>query len=171
MRELGRAALVGGFVLTLVACGGSNGDDGDGGFDGQVNPSGPDGGGGRGDSGRDAGHTSTCSRDSDCDDGLYCTGVERCMPGASAAGADGCVAGTAPCTSTQTCDEATSNCTDNACADGGDADGDGDPRPECGGHDCNDDDLGFTAPRRKSVIPPASTRTAIRAPSTTTARA
>ncbi len=174
MRELGRAAVLSGIALTLIACGGTNGSDRDGGFDGQVSRRGADSGRSGGDAGHDAGHTAACTRDSDCDDGLYCTGVERCMPGASGAGADGCVAGTPPCdSSTQTCDETSSTCTDNACQllRGRRRRRRRPPprvwwprlqrrRSNCLQH----------CPKR-SVTQPASMKTAIRPPSTTTAQA
>ncbi|HNO78378.1 MAG TPA: hypothetical protein PKN33_09995 [Phycisphaerae bacterium] len=44
-----------------------------------------------------------CVFDGDCDDGLYCNGVESCNT-------DTCVAGTAPCAAGQTCDEDTDSC-------------------------------------------------------------
>lgn len=85
-----------------------------------------------------------CERDRDCDDGLYCTGVERCAPGDAAADASGCVAGSAPCAASEICEEDAEMCREDVCSDGpsmdGDADGDGDPRPSCGGTDCDDAD-------------------------------
>ncbi|MEC7520368.1 MAG: putative metal-binding motif-containing protein [Myxococcota bacterium] len=85
-----------------------------------------------------------CERDRDCDDGLYCTGVERCAPGDTAADASGCVAGSAPCAASEICEEDAEMCREDVCSDGpsmdGDADGDGDPRPSCGGTDCDDAD-------------------------------
>ncbi len=50
-----------------------------------------------------SGTTSACNLDSDCDDGLFCSGVERCVNGA-------CQAGSTPCGAGTTCDEATAMC-------------------------------------------------------------
>ena len=58
------------------------------------------------------------------------------MPGDGAAGADGCVSGTAQCAETA-CDEATDSCD---CGDASDNDGDGVDSVACGGSDCDDDD-------------------------------
>jgi poly(3-hydroxybutyrate) depolymerase len=44
-----------------------------------------------------------CTADSDCDDGMFCTGSETCKDSA-------CVAGTAACSADQACDEATKQC-------------------------------------------------------------
>lgn len=77
-----------------------------------------------------------CDDDRDCDDGLFCNGLERCSPGAAGAGEDGCVAGRAPCAGTLGCDEAEDQCV--PCAI--DRDGDGALAPECGGNDCDDSD-------------------------------
>ena len=73
--------------------------------------------------------------DSLCDDGLFCTGEERCDP------ARGCVDGVDPCGSagpceTVLCDEATFSCAVSI----RDADRDGFPPLECGGGDCDDAD-------------------------------
>ncbi len=81
----------------------------------------------------DAGRT--CAADSECDDGLYCTGVERCAPGATTADARGCLAGVAPCAAGARCDE-----TADACDTCPDADGDGSRDATCGGDDCDDAD-------------------------------
>ncbi|MFO0680715.1 MAG: putative metal-binding motif-containing protein [Sandaracinus sp.] len=85
------------------------------------------------------GHT-TCARASDCDDGLFCNGAETCSPGAPTADSRGCLAATTPrCLDTQTCDEATDQCTSD-CATHADADGDDHPSIRCGGDDCDDSD-------------------------------
>lgn len=68
-----------------------------------------------------------------CDDGLFCSGVERCERTASGADDDGCVAGVAPCAAGEACDEAT-----DTCMPGCDADGDGANSIDCGGEDCDD---------------------------------
>ncbi|HJL19702.1 MAG TPA: hypothetical protein RMH99_28830 [Sandaracinaceae bacterium LLY-WYZ-13_1] len=90
------------------------------------------------DAGRDAG--AICARLADCDDGLYCNGAETCAPGDEGAGPDGCVAGTLPCEGDEICNEEEDACERDDCSDGGDADGDGDARPSCGGNDCDDED-------------------------------
>ncbi len=115
-------------IMMLMACGGPGGED----------PR-PDG------SRLDAGAVTICAADGHCDDGLFCTGLERCMPGAEGAGADGCVPGAAPCAADQICDEHAARCVDDECTDGGDADGDGDRRPACGGGDCDDDNGGVNS--------------------------
>ena len=51
-----------------------------------------------------AGPPPECAVDADCDDGLFCTGVETCAEGT-------CVAGTDPCPG-KTCDEAGGSCAD-----------------------------------------------------------
>lgn len=88
----------------------------------------------------DAGELTLCESDRDCDDHLYCTGLERCAPGAAEADATGCIAGTPPCMAPEVCDEALSACVTDGCTDGGDSDADGDPRVTCGGTDCDDTD-------------------------------
>lgn len=79
----------------------------------------------------------TCSSDRDCDDGAYCTGVERCAPADPGANALGCVRGTNPCTGGRACDEVTDACASCAVTD---ADGDGHTAVACGGDDCDDGD-------------------------------
>ncbi len=89
----------------------------------------------------DAAPVVLCAADSECDDGLYCNGVETCMIGAAGAGADGCLPGSAPCDAAgDSCDEESGMCVTSGC-DGANADrdGDGDDRIECGGSDCDDD--------------------------------
>jgi hypothetical protein len=82
----------------------------------------------------------TCARDVECSNGIFCDGVERCMPDASAADARGCVAATAPaCDEGTTCDEATGRCA-LPCGANADADGDGFDAAACGGSDCDDTD-------------------------------
>ncbi len=85
----------------------------------------------------DAGVT-LCTAHVECDDGLFCNGAEQCMPNDSTAGADGCVAGTAPCIADLTCDEAAATCRTNC--PNGDVDGDGHNAITCGGDDCDDTD-------------------------------
>ena len=89
-----------------------------------------------GDSGSDA---VVCSSDMACDDGVFCNGEERCDPDDRNADADGCVAADSPCLSGQTCDESQNRC-ETSCDVNGDADGDGERAPECGGNDCDDSD-------------------------------
>lgn len=88
------------------------------------------GGSGVPDAGGDA---PSCTSDETCDDGLFCTGVERCVTGA-------CVMGTPPCP--ESCDEAADRCAD--CVD---ADGDGFDDVACGGNDCDDDEAGVNPGR------------------------
>ena len=81
--------------------------------------------------------------DSRCDDRIYCDGQERCDV------RNDCVAGeVVACSDNTTCTidvcvEATQSCRH----DPRDADGDGDPTRNCGGHDCDDND-----PRVSSLV-------------------
>jgi len=117
------------FVLSLAACEGDpmTSEDGGGGLDAAAPPGDAD--------------VELCAADSECDDGLFCNGLERCLPGGAGSGADGCVAGTAPCDAAagETCDEEADTCAMGGCeGDMADLDGDGDDRIECGGSDCDD---------------------------------
>lgn len=78
----------------------------------------------------------SCARDRDCDDGLFCTGVETCRPGADGADARGCVAAGPPCMGE--CDEGGRRCPDE-CDGLEDMDGDGHASLACGGADCDDE--------------------------------
>ena len=80
-----------------------------------------------------------CAAHSDCDDGLFCNGVEQCLPGDPAADPMGCVSGTTSCMPTQVCDEGARTC-ETVCAVEADADGDGHEALACGGDDCDDAD-------------------------------
>jgi hypothetical protein len=80
----------------------------------------------------------SCSADTDCDDGLFCKGVEQCLPGDPRADARGCVTST-PCDTKDFCSETAMACLPNGCQIP-DRDGDGIRRIECGGTDCDDDD-------------------------------
>lgn len=60
-----------------------------------------------------------CTADSDCDDGLFCNGVEDCPEGGGT-----CTAGTSPCSAGQVCNEVTDQCA--ACVTDGDCN-DSDP--------------------------------------------
>lgn len=79
-----------------------------------------------------------CRADTDCDDGIFCNGLERCVPGP---GSDfsGCVSFGASCRAGQTCDEQSARC-ETDCSVTRDADGDGSVAVECGGDDCDDSD-------------------------------
>lgn len=77
-----------------------------------------------------------CTSDVECDDGLFCSGTERCVPGAADADARGCVPGTWPCEGGIACSEATETC-GGECPD---ADNDGHTDAACGGDDCDDAD-------------------------------
>jgi len=83
--------------------------------------------------------TQTCLTDNDCDDGLFCNGVERCAPTLTGANGRGCVAANPAraCAAGQTCDESGRRCTAGCNAD---ADGDGHIEVACGGDDCDDGD-------------------------------
>jgi hypothetical protein len=71
-----------------------------------------------------------CADDSECDDGVFCNGLERCVGGICVP-TPGCIAGV------QSCDEELDRCfTD--CDATEDADGDGARAIECGGNDCDD---------------------------------
>ncbi len=77
------------------------------------------------------GDGASCATDSDCDDGVFCNGRERCAD-------SGCVSSSAPaCLPSQSCDEDAARCW-TTCAGAADADGDGRPAEECGGDDCDD---------------------------------
>ncbi len=89
-----------------------------------------------------------CETDTTCDDGLFCNGVELCLPNDDAADKKGCVAGEAPeCSGSEEC--APGSCDDNLgeCVLKADAARDGhdsvkclDNRGEPIGADCDDDD-------------------------------
>ena len=103
----------------VAACGDDSTPAGDAGFDATT----VDGG-------------NLCRSASDCDDGRFCDGVERCAPGASDADERGCGPATEPaCAAAETCVEAMDVC-NTACVD---ADGDGEQAPPCGA-DCDDAD-------------------------------
>ncbi len=68
-----------------------------------------------------------CAADSDCDDAIFCNGLERCIEGS-------CTAGDAPCEGS--CDEVSREC-ETGCVD---RDGDGHEDIACGGDDCDDSD-------------------------------
>ena len=118
-------------VLALAACSGESVVDG------------PDAGRPVGDVAFDATRpdgTARCERDADCADGVFCNGVERCLPMDSSANARGCVAASAPaCMAGQTCDEPRATCLSD-CDLRGDADRDGHRAANCGGDDCDDAD-------------------------------
>jgi hypothetical protein len=83
----------------------------------------------------DASVVTPCTSHADCDDELFCTGPELCMPSSPDALANGCLLGALPCAAAS-CDEAADMC-ETGCED---ADGDGHPDAACGGDDCDDDD-------------------------------
>ena len=76
-----------------------------------------------------------CATADECDDGVFCNGVELCDPGHAEADDFGCVGGLPPCEG-MLCSEASASCTD-TCPD---ADGDGHEEASCGGDDCDDFD-------------------------------
>ena len=75
---------------------------------------------------------SVCTRDLQCDDGLFCNGTETCGGDASP---NGCMAGAPPCEGR--CDESRRRCLG---CEVPDADGDGHAAIACGGDDCDDGD-------------------------------
>lgn len=77
-----------------------------------------------------------CESDHQCDDGKFCTGVERCR---ETSGSLRCQPGTNPCAAGETCDEGARRCKQ-PCHD---KDGDGYESAVCGGRDCNDADVGM----------------------------
>jgi|GEM_PF-3293460 len=83
----------------------------------------------------------SCTSDAQCDDDVFCNGVERCTPTAAGADADGCVVATMPaCAASETCSEALDVC-QTVCDTAPDADGDGYVSAACvGGDDCDDSD-------------------------------
>ncbi len=110
-------------AIAMVGCGGdTDPPEGDGGLDATVTA----------DAGSDGGSVTLCASDTECSNSDFCDGVERCMPGAMGAGADGCVPGEAPCATGETCDEAADVCTPDDCVDE-----DGDGFTTCEG-DCDD---------------------------------
>ncbi|NOY93807.1 MAG: hypothetical protein GXP55_21710 [Deltaproteobacteria bacterium] len=124
-----RAVLSSTFLVFVLACGG-----GGGGSDAATDSS--------ADAAGDAGDSSpaTCTRAADCDDGLFCNGVETCDATNTSADERGCVvAASVPCLESQTCNEADDLCVSD-CAVAMDADGDGHDAITCGGDDCDDAD-------------------------------
>ncbi|MCC7535493.1 MAG: hypothetical protein IT379_04745 [Deltaproteobacteria bacterium] len=98
--------------------------------DGADDDAGPDAGG--------DGGPSTCVGSLDCDDGVFCNGRERCLPGDPTADARGCLPADAErCLPGQTCDEPTDTCI-TACGASTDVDRDGHDAIACGGDDCDD---------------------------------
>jgi len=110
---------------TLTACGGGS-------------PAGEDAGAdaARTDASSHTDASCACEMDEDCDDGIFCNGVEVCDPGGAGADSCGCVAGRSPCTTAETCREERRSCGDD-CVD---TDGDGHAPIFCGGDDCDDTD-------------------------------
>jgi hypothetical protein len=96
----------------------------------------PDGGSDLGTTDAGDAAVEACTADTQCDDGRFCNGIERCMPGPGA-DARGCRPDTMPaCAAPDECDEAENRCT-TPCPD---ADGDGVTNVGCGGTDCDDAD-------------------------------
>jgi hypothetical protein len=132
LAALALASLAASLVPALPGCSGC----GDG-------PASPPADAGLGDGAQDGGRrrdaAALCRRDADCDDGVFCNGRELCLPDALASDDRGCLPGRAACLQGQTCDEAMRRCVTD-CGAATDADGDGEPAPECGGLDCDDAD-------------------------------
>ncbi|QGX39039.1 hypothetical protein [Permianibacter aggregans] len=51
-----------------------------------------------------------CARDSDCHDGRYCDGPERCAPSNASADVRGCLGGISPCRCGELCNERAKRC-------------------------------------------------------------
>jgi hypothetical protein len=79
-----------------------------------------------------------CVADTQCDDGEFCNGVERCAPASPGADERGCVRSSPPC-AVGACVETERTC-GGACGSDADADGDGVASIACGGADCDDTD-------------------------------
>lgn len=77
-----------------------------------------------------------CSNHDECDDRIYCNGLERCRPGTAGADARGCVVEPLVCPPDQVCSEALRSCGFVPV----DADGDGVASHASGGIDCDDAD-------------------------------
>lgn len=90
------------------------------------------------DSGVDGGPVAQCQRDSECEDGLFCT-ENRCIPGELGADAAGCVVTGSPCSVGESCAEAARRCESADCSDP-DQDRDGHGSVVCTGDDCDDSD-------------------------------
>ncbi len=84
---------------------------------------------------QDASAVRMCSSDAQCDDGIFCNGVERCEEGRCAPGETPDCDDATECTIDR-CDEPAGRCVHEA----PDADGDGAPDAACGGNDCDDAD-------------------------------
>ncbi len=81
-----------------------------------------------------------CDGHSDCSDGVFCNGQERCMPESEFADARGCLpAVVSACDETSSCEENNARCVPLDCANG-DQDSDGHVAVGCGGDDCDDTD-------------------------------
>lgn len=82
-----------------------------------------------------------CTTDNECSDGVFCNGVERCIPGLAGVDFRGChAAGSRNCRIGQICNEANGTCTTDCGGVMRDADGDGQVAVVCGGIDCDDHD-------------------------------
>src|SRR5690242_134304 len=85
------------WVIGISGCGDDDGPpampDGGG---GEVDGAAEDGAAGPDGETADAPPGEMCTTDDDCDDGVFCNGVERCLPGTDGADARGCVAAPAP---------------------------------------------------------------------------
>lgn len=92
-----------------------------------------------GGAGMDGSTADQCTRNSECEDSLFCT-TWRCVPGSAGADDRGCIEVGPPCALGESCVEAESQCVTEACGSVTDADGDGHDSVACGGDDCDDDD-------------------------------
>jgi hypothetical protein len=91
------------------------------------------------DSGEQESGVELCGSDSECSDGKFCNGVERCNPGAKGADERSCVVPSkGPCDDGESCNDRTKKCI--ACSENADVDGDNHDAVNCGGDDCDDND-------------------------------
>lgn len=117
-------------VLLLLAWG--CGDDDDAGLDAGFDTGRPP------DAARDSGPPQ-CTVNADCDDGVFCNGVERCDQFDPNGDERGCVPPTEPACGMDPCLEEAGRC-ETECDRTGDLDMDGFFSPACGGADCDDRD-------------------------------
>ena len=108
----------------------TDGDSTTSGADGSTDGLG-DGADGGGDSPGGTTEDVPCTTDTECDDGMFCTGTESCVDGF-------CAAGTSPCTADETCDEEAGECVAATCT----TDADCSTGQTCQDGVCTSDDVG-----------------------------
>jgi hypothetical protein len=85
---------------------------------------------------RRGGCSQPCASDDNCQDGLFCNGLELCRPDDARADPLGCIAGPLPCAAGGVCSEAFRDCV--TAAGSCDIDHDGVNGAQCNGMDCDD---------------------------------